>query len=38
MYSHLDKERFAAAIVLISTKPFAILTTIAIVSVLLVAF
>lgn len=35
MYSHQDKDQFATAIVLISTVPFAILTTIA---VLLVAF
>ena len=38
MYSHRDKERFATAIVLISTVPFAILTTIAIVAVLLATF
>lgn len=30
MYTHQDKDRFATAIVLISTVPFAILTTIAI--------
>lgn len=29
MYTHQDKDRFATAIVLISTVPFAILTTIA---------
>lgn len=38
MYSHQDKDRFATAIVLISTVPFAILTAIAIVDVLLAAF
>lgn len=32
MYSHQDKDRFATAIVLISTVPFAILTAIAIIS------
>lgn len=32
MYTHQDKDRFATAIVLISTVPFAILTTIAIVA------
>lgn len=31
MYSHQDKDRFATAIVLISTVPFASLTAIAIV-------
>lgn len=31
MYSHQDKDRFATAIVLISTVPFAILAAIAIV-------
>lgn len=31
MYSHQDKERFALKIALISTVPFAILTTIAII-------
>lgn len=31
MYSHQDKDRFAAVIVLISTVPFAILTAIAII-------
>lgn len=29
MYSHQDKDRFAAMIILISTVPFAILTAIA---------
>lgn len=40
MYSHQDKDkdRFATAIVLISTVPFAILTAIAIVAVFLAAF
>lgn len=38
MYSHQDKDRFATAIVLISTVPFATLTTIAIVAAFLVAF
>lgn len=38
MYTHQDKDRFATAIVLISTVPFAILTTIAIVAAFLVAF
>lgn len=38
MYSPQDKDRFATAIVLISTVPFAILTTIAIVAVFLAAF
>lgn len=33
MYSHQDKDRFATAIFLISTVPFAILTTIAIIMV-----
>ena len=37
MYSHQDKERFATTIVLISTVPFAILTTIAIVRAVLAA-
>lgn len=37
MYSHQDKDRFATAIVLISTIPFASLTTIAIVAVILAA-
>ncbi len=31
MYSHQDKDRFATAIVLISTVPFVILATIAII-------
>lgn len=30
MYSHQDKDRFATAIVLISTVPFAVLTAIAV--------
>lgn len=30
MYSHQGKDQFATAIVLISTVPFAILTTIAV--------
>lgn len=38
MYTHQDKDRFATAIVLISTMPFAILTTIAIVAAFLAAF
>lgn len=38
MYYHQDKDRFATTIVLISTIPFAILTTIAIVAVFLAAF
>lgn len=38
MYSHQDKDRFAIAIVLISTVPFAILTAIAIIAALLAAF
>lgn len=38
MYSHQDKDRFATAIVRISTVPFAILTTIAIIAVLLATF
>jgi len=38
MYSHQDKDRFATVIVLISTVPFAVLTTIAIIAVLLAAF
>lgn len=32
MYSHQDKDRFATAIVLISTVPFAILIAIAIIA------
>lgn len=32
MYSHQGKDRFATAIVLISTVPFAILTAIAIIA------
>lgn len=38
MYTHQDKDRFATAIVLISTVPFAVLTTIAIVATFLAAF
>lgn len=38
MYSHQDKDRFATAIVLISTVPFAVLTVIAIIAALLAAF
>lgn len=38
MYTHQDKDRFATAIILISTVPFAILTTIAIVATFLAAF
>lgn len=38
MYSHQDKDRFATALVLISTVPFAVLTAIAIIAVLLAAF
>lgn len=38
MYSHQDKDRFATAIVLISTVPFAVLTTIAILAVFLATF
>lgn len=38
MYTLQDKDRFATAIVLISTVPFAILTTIAIVAAFLAAF
>lgn len=38
MYTHQDKDRFATAIVLISTVPFAVLTTIAIVAAFLAAF
>lgn len=34
MYSHHDREKFALRIVLISTVPFAILTTIAIIAAL----
>lgn len=32
MYTHQDKDKFATAIVRISTVPFAILTTIAIIA------
>ena len=38
MYTHQDKDRFAIAIVLISTVPFAILTAIAIIATFLAAF
>lgn len=38
MYTHQDKDRFAIAIVLISTVPFAILTAIAIIAAFLAAF
>lgn len=38
MYSHQDKDRFATAIVLISTVPFAIFTAIAIAAVIQAAF
>ena len=38
MYSHQDKERFAARIVLIVTVPFTILTAIAIVEAIQAAF
>lgn len=38
MYTHQDKDRFATTIVLISTVPFATLTTIAIVAAFLAAF
>lgn len=38
MYSHQDKDRFAIAIVLISTVPFAGLTIIAIIAALLATF
>ena len=38
MYSHQDKDRFATAIVLIATVPFAVLTVIAIIAVFLAAF
>ena len=38
MYSHQDKDRFATAIVLISTVPFAVLTAIAIIAAFLEAF
>lgn len=38
MYSHPDKDRFAAAIVLISTVPFALLTAIVIVAAFQTAF
>lgn len=38
MYSHQDKDRFATAIVLISTVPFTILTVIAIIEAVQAAF
>lgn len=38
MYSHQDKDKFATAIVLISTVPFAILTAIAIIATIQAAF
>lgn len=38
MYSHQDKDRFATAITLIATVPFAILTAIATVEALQAAF
>lgn len=38
MYSHQDKDRFATAIFLISTVPFAVLTAVAIIAVILAAF
>lgn len=38
MYSHQDKDRFATAIVLISTVPFALLTAITFVAIFLAAF
>lgn len=38
MYSHQDEDRFATMIVLISTVPFAILTAVAIIAVILAAF
>ena len=38
MYPHRDKDRFATAIVLISTVPFAIITAIAIIAAFLAAF
>lgn len=38
MYTHQDKDRFATAIVLISTVPFAVLTAVAILAVILAAF
>lgn len=38
MYSHQDKDRFATTIILISTVPFAILTTIAIIEAVLASF
>ena len=38
MYSHQDKDRFATAIVLISTVPFAVLTAIAIIAAFSAAF
>lgn len=38
MYSHQDKDRFATAIVLISTVPFVVLTAIAVIAALRAAF
>jgi hypothetical protein len=38
MYSHLDKDKFATRIVLISTAPFATLTAIAIIAAVQAAF
>lgn len=38
MYSHQDKDRFATMIILISTVPFAVLTAVAIIAVILAAF
>ena len=38
MYPHRDKDRFATAIVLISTVPFAIIPAIAIIAAFLAAF
>lgn len=37
MYSYQDKDRFATAIVLISTIPFAVLAAIAIIAIILAA-
>lgn len=38
MYSYQDKDRFATALILIATVPFAVLTAIAIIAVFLAAF
>lgn len=38
MYSHQDKDRFATAIFLVATVPFAILTAIAIIAAVQAAF